>query len=295
MIDLDIYSMAARILALKMTGQVGPRTFALLISHFRTVDNILLAEQEELMEIDSIGPERSKAIIKADEFLDTAQKTIDTLDASDTHVVASVEENYPRLLHELNDPPMLLYYKGRLPRTDEKRVAIIGSQNVSVDGIADAVELSRRLSEDGVAIVGGLARGIDTAGHMGALKANGATYAVLPSGFNNIYPAENAVMAGEITANGGLLSEYLPDTSTNAGRLTNRNRIIVGISQAVIIGEVSPESTGTLDAALCCHQLGKLLFTIIGANNPHYEKLALSGAIPLTTIDDYQLVLRSLV
>ncbi len=166
----------------------------------------------------------------------------------------------PAFSAELNDPPLLLYYQGRLPAEDEKRVAVIGSQDVTAEGIADAVNIARRLAERGVSIVGGLARGIDTAGHMGAIKADGATYAVLPCGFNQIYPAENQLLANVIVKTGGLISEHLPDTPVNSGRLLGRNRLIVGLSRAVVIGEVSAASVGTLDAAQCCHELGKIAF-----------------------------------
>ncbi len=295
MLDLSKYSLAGKILSLRMTGHVGPRTFETLMSHFKTVDNILLAEEEELMEVDGIGPSRSKAIFEADTRLDQAQTSIDHLEAYDAEVTTCLDEDYPEILRQLNDPPPLLYYKGRLPANDEKQAAIIGSQDVSAEGIGDAVELARRLSKEGIAIVGGLARGIDTAGHMGALKADGITYAVLPSGFNHIHPSENETLCREIVEKGGLISEYLPDTPASAGRLMSRNRLIVGLSQAVIIGEVSPDSVGTLDAALCCHQLGKLLFTVIGKNNTHYEKLAEYGAIPLTHINEYKMIVKSLI
>lgn len=287
--------MAARVLSLRMTGEVGPRTFAMLLTHFRTVNDILLAEEEELLELPGIGPARSKAIFGADNNLDKAQTIIDHLEASDTKVVSSLDDGYPGILNELNDPPMLLYYQGRLPSDDEPRVAVIGSQEVSAEGIAEAVDIARRLAGRGVSIVGGLARGIDTAGHMGAIKAEGATYAVLPSGFNQIYPAENKPLANAIIKTGGLISEHLPDTPVNSGRLLGRNRLIVGLSRAVVIGEVSANSVGTLDAAQCCHELGKLLFVLVGERTSHYDKLFDYGAIPLTSPEDIELVLKALV
>jgi DNA processing protein len=295
MIRPEKYSLAAQILALKMTGQVGPRTFDILMAVFNTVAEILTAEEEEFLEFPGIGPKRSRALAEAYHHLDQAQQTIDNLDAFDTKVVTRLDNDYPDTLNELNDPPMLLYYKGRLPSFNEKRVAVIGSQDVSVEGIGDAVEFSRRLSKEGIGIVGGLASGIDSAGHMGALKENAVTFAVLPCGFERIHPSENESMASQITERGCLISEYLHDTPVNSGRLLSRNRLIIGLSHAVVVGEVSPESTGTLDAALCCHELGKLLFIIIGEHNHHYEKLTEYGAIPLTSIDDYKMVYKSLV
>jgi DNA processing protein len=295
MVDPGKYSLAAQILSLKLTGQVGPRTFELLIAYYQTVGSILQAKQRELEELPGIGPTRSQAIGGAADKLDDAQRMIDTLEAGDARVVTRLDEDYPTLLNELNDPPMLLFCRGRLSANGDKRVAVIGSQNVSAEGIGDAVELARRLARADVAVVGGLARGIDTAGHMGALKENGLTCAVLPCGLNHVHPAENAVLAREIVVNGCLLSEYLPDARVTSGRLMARNRLIVGLSQAVVVGEVSPESVGTLDTALCCHQLGKLLFVLIGKHNHHLETLVQRGAIPLTSLDDYTLILKALV
>lgn len=295
MIEPGKFSLAARILSLKLTGQVGPRTFHMLMAKYNTVNNILFAEEEELIELSGIGPSRSRAIAGAHSNMEKAETILDRLKAGGTGVTTCLDDDYPEVLQELNDPPLLLYYKGRLPGNDEKRVAIIGSQDVSEAGIGDAVELSMRLSKENVSIIGGLARGIDTAGHVGALKSDKATYAVLPSGFDNIYPSENESLCGEISATGGLISEYLPDTHANTGRLMSRNRIIVGLSDAVVIGEVSLSSVGTLDAAFCCHQLGKLLFIIIGKNNPHYEKLVGYGGIPLANIEEYKIILKSLV
>jgi len=295
MVDLNQYSLAIKILSLKATGQVGPRTFEALMTYFQTVDNILLAEEEDLLEVPGIGPEKSKLIFEADSHLEPSRKTIEQLEASDTNIVSCLDDNYPACMYELNDPPLLLFFKGRLPSPDEKRVAIIGSQEVSAEGIGDAVELAKRLAGEGISIVGGLSRGIDTAGHVGALKIGRPTYAMLPCGFNKIYPPENEGLAKEISHLGGLLSEYLPDTPVNAGRLLGRNRLIVGLSQAVVVGEISATSVGTLDAALCCRQLGKLLFVVVGDNNPHLDKLIEDGAIPLTHIDEYQMIVNALV
>ncbi len=295
MIDPSRYSQAAQVLSLKMTGQVGPRTFDILMAAYRQVSEILIQESDALQELPGIGPKRADAIASAHKQLDAAQEIIENLVASDTRVVTRLDDAFPQMLHELNDPPLLLFYKGSLPPMDEKRVAVIGSQEVSAEGIGDAVELAQRLAREGVAVVGGLARGIDTAGHVGALKEKGTTYAMLPCGLNRIHPAENASLSAEIAGNGALISEYLPDTPVSGGRLTARNRLIVGLAHGVVVGEVSPDSVGTLDAALCCQQLGKLLFVMVGERTHHYKKLAGYGAIPITSIDEYRMIVDSLV
>lgn len=295
MLNLNKYSTAAQILALKMTGKVGPRTFAMLINCYQTTEAIFMAEIDELQQLEGIGPGRASAVAQATEFLDPAQTIIESLEAYDSHSVIYSDENYPQILNELNDPPPILYCQGKIPSQDEKTVAIIGSQDVSSEGIGDAVELGSLLAKNGVSIVSGLARGIDTAGHVGALKEKGKTYAILPCGINIVHPSENSGLAKEISQSGGLISEYIPDSPVNAGRLMSRNRLIVGLSRAVVIGQVSPQSVGTLDAALCCNQLGKLLFVIVGDDNPHLEKIIGYGAIPLTNINEYEMILKSLV
>ncbi len=267
----------------------------MLMTHFKTVEGIFAAEEDDLQALDGIGEKKSQGIFEARDNLEKARKIIDNLGAFDAKPVIYSDADYPEILMELNDPPPLVFYKGHLPKADEKRIAIIGSQEVSAEGIGDAVELATKLAEKGISIVGGLARGIDTAGHVGALKAGGSTYAVLPCGIDTVYPTENDAMTKEIVENGGLISEYVPGTQASAGHLINRNRLIVGLSQAVVIGEVSDESVGTLDAAQCCHELGKLLFAIIGDKNPHYEKLLEFGAIPITNIAEYELITKSLV
>jgi len=264
MINPGSYSLTAQILALKMTGQVGPRTFSILMAVYQTVSEIHLAEEAEFLEFPGIGPKRSQAIADAHKNLDKAQEIIENLEASDTSVVSRLDTEFPETLLELNDPPLLLFYRGKLPEFGLKRVAVIGSQNISADGIGDAVEFARQMAREGIGIVGGLARG-------------------------------NTSLAAEIARKGCLISEHLPDTPVSSGRLMSRNRLIVGLSHAVVVGEVSPESVGTIDTAQCCHELGKLLFLIIGKHNHHYDKLAEYGAIPLTNIDDYKMVYKSLV
>ena len=207
MSEMSTYSQAARILALKMTGQVGPRMFKHLLLAYGTVDNILDADQSDLLELDGIGTVRAEAIAGAPDNLEKAGAAIDALEAEGARAVTCFDENYPESLLNLNDPPPLFYYRGHLPERDCKRVAIIGSQDVTPDGIANAMEIANRLAGKGLVVISGLARGIDTAGLTGALQAGGTTFAILPSGFNHIHPPENAGLAEEIVQKGGLISE----------------------------------------------------------------------------------------
>ena len=183
----------------------------------------------------------------------------------------------------------------------EKSVAIVGSHKATGDGIRLGVELGARLAEKSVSIVSGLARGTDTAGHVGALKVDGKSYAVIGSGFDNIYPEENRALAAELIKKGGLISEYPPETGYSAGQMIARNRLTVGLSQAVVIGELFGDSNGTLDTATFCRQLGKIMFVLVdgcdqpGRDNAGVDKVLEMGAIPVTMDKGVDIILKSLV
>ncbi|UCD17000.1 MAG: DNA-processing protein DprA [Candidatus Zixiibacteriota bacterium] len=295
------HSMAAMVWALRNYGNVGPRAFSVLMAHFRTITAIFQAELDELNAINGLGEKRSRKIYECSKYLEEAEKFIASL--PDQHIQHSTiyEESYPSILMELNDPPPMLFYRGRLPDKDEKRVAIIGSRNASSEGIQNAVTLASRLAEQSVSIVSGLAQGIDAAAHVGALKAGGRSYAMLGSGFDHISPKENLPLAIELVRNGGLISEYPPDTRASASRLVSRNRLTTGLSQAVVVGEILPDSTGTLDCARFCNQIGKLTFVLIegcdeaGRDSAGVEKVIAIGAIPIMLADGIDMIVKSLV
>jgi len=295
------YSLAAQIWALRHHGEVGPRTFRALMARLERPESVFHLEIEELMDIEGLGEKRSRKIFKADEYLAESEAFINSLANINVNYCTSFDECYPHLFAELNDPPAIIFSRGDLPRKDEKTVAIVGSHKATNEGIVYAVELATRLVEKNISIVSGLASGIDSAAHIGALKANGRTHAAIGSGLDQIYPDENRSLAAEIIRHGSVISEYPPDTKTNPGRLMARNRLVVGLSQSVVIGEVLPDSAGTLDTATFCHQLGKLMFIMIdgcdqpGRDNSAVEKIIAMGAIPFSLKDGIDLVVKSLV
>jgi DNA processing protein len=295
------YSLAAQVWTLREFGEVGPRTFRALIARYSTPAAILEAEFEELIQIDGLKDARSRKICDCFDMLAKAEAYIESLKEREIGCSTIFDPEYPELFMELNDPPPLIFFRGKLPDNDEKRVAIVGSHKATGDGIADAVELATRLAEKSVSVVSGLARGIDASAHIGAIKGEGKTYALLGSGFDHIYPEENRLLASEIIKNGALISEYPPEATYSDGRLIARNRLTVGLSQAVIIGEVFGDSAGTLDTARFCQELGKLMFVVI-ANNTNstnnkdgIEKVLAMGAIPLTIDQAVDIIMKSLV
>lgn len=301
MTQTDNYSLAAQVWALRHFGGVGPRTFRSLLVRFGSLHNIFRAEMDELTSIDGLGEKRSARIYDCNQMLDESEEFINSLTERQILCSTLFDDNYPQLFEELNDPPPIIFARGRFPENDEKTVAIVGSHKATTEGISYAVELAGRLAKESVSVISGLARGIDASAHIGAIRSGGRSYAVLGSGFDYIYPEEHRTLAAELVEKGGLLSEYSPDTKSSPGLNMARNRLTVGLSQAVIIGEIFGNSSGTLDSASCCHQLGKLMFVLIegcdlpGKDNTGVEKVIAMGAIPITLEDALEKITRSLV
>ncbi len=184
------------------------------------------------------------------------------LDLEGISTVIPEEEHYPRLLAELTDAPPILYYKGQL-RPSKEALAIVGSRRATAYGKAAAGFLSREVAAKGIVIVSGLARGIDTAAHEGALAAHGETWAFLGNGLDRIYPPENRKLAQRILENGVLLSEFTPGTPPEARHFPARNRLISGCSRGVVVVEAAQKSGAliTVDFAL---EQGREVFAVPG-------------------------------
>lgn len=172
--------------------------------------------------------------------------------------------DYPELLSNIPDPPDVLFYRGTLPQGEYRAVSIVGSRRETRYGRNQAFVIARDLSAQGVIIVSGLARGIDTAAHKGALEAGGKTIAVLGSGLSNIYPQENIKLAEDIIAAGGaVVSELPPGTAPLAFRFPARNRIVSGLSQALLLAEARDKS-GTLITVGHALDQGREVFAVPG-------------------------------
>jgi DNA processing protein len=295
------YPIAAQVWALRKYGEVGPRTFRALMAYYGNLAAILEAEIDELEKIDGLSEKKARKINGCFSSLAEAELFINRLKERNIGVATIFDDSYPSLFSELNDPPPIIFYQGRLPSPGEKTAAIVGSHKADNNGIRIAVEIAAKLARENVSIVSGLARGIDAAGHIGALKEEGITYAVLGSGFDNIFPEENRPLASQIIKKGGLISEYPPDTGYADSQLIARNRLTVGLSQAVVIGEIFGDSKGTLDTASFCRQLGKIMFVLIDASGASerdlngIEKVLNMGAIPVRPEKAAEMILKALV
>jgi len=261
--DISTYSETVQILALCRYSGVTPRMFEALLCRFKTVKSILLAEKEEILEIDGMTSKVAGRIAKSPEHLDEAGRYATSLNQREIAMVNRFEDVYPKLLFELNDPPLLLYLRGRLPEVDRKTVTLAGTRAASSEGIEMTSRLAREFAASGVQVVSSLKGGIDTAAHLAGIAAGGATFAVIDGGVDHISQAEGVPLAIDIIRSGGVVGEFPPDTEPDEATMRQTNRLMAGISQAVVITEVYGSSTRTLDLLKSCNETGKLVFFMI--------------------------------
>lgn len=289
---------AKYILALRHYAGVGPKTFQMLTMHFGATENILRAEVDELASLPRISVEKAKKIVEAEKHLEAADETLMELDRQGVNVMTLLDESYPGSLRQLPDPPPLFYYKGKFEPEATPGVAVVGTTQASQEGLRYAADVAKRLSELGVTVVSGLARGIDTAAHLATLNSNGKTYAALGSGFERIYPPENGRLAELVAENGVLLSEFLPDTPVSVGNLMSRNRIVVGLSQGVIVVEMKQENldkSGSMNAILRAHQQEKPVYMVDPEGKLTSEDQRQSNTQTIKGVEDIDTIVRYLV
>ncbi len=180
------------------------------------------------------------------------------------HIVTLADPDYPPALLGIADPPVLLYVRGDPALLARPSLAVVGSRNATPQGRRTAADFARTLAESGLAIVSGLALGIDAAAHRGALDAGGATIAVVGTGADRLYPARNRDLALEIAGRGAIVSEFPLGTPAVAHNFPRRNRIISGLARGVLVVEAAPESGSLITARLAGEQ-GREVFAIPGS------------------------------
>ncbi len=250
-----------------------------LLEYYREPAYLWHASEEELKRLAMIESSDVGHIIDR-QFRSETQKHYDNLVAADVDIITMRDSLYPEELKYIYDPPVVLYAKGSLAR-DEARVAVVGSRRATTYGLETAEKLSEGLAGNGVTIVSGMARGIDSKAHNGALAVNGRTIAVLGCGLDIVYPSENKELMKRICKSGAVMSEYLPGTPPAAFNFPARNRIISGISKGVVVVEANDKS-GSLITANYALEQGKEVFAIPGnincGNSTGTNKLIRDGA-----------------
>ncbi len=249
-------------IALNMIRGIGPRTANLLLDHFGAPANIFAASRAALI-AQGLKPPTIEQLHDT-EILAKAQAEIERLTAIDTQVITLADASYPQLLREIYDPPIVLYVKGDINAAlTLPTIAVVGSRRCSTYGTNAANFLARELAAHGVAIISGLARGIDGAAHRGALEAAGKTIGVIGTGMDVMYPKEHQKLAEEIVVNGAVISEFPLGTPPLAQNFPYRNRVISGLCYGVLVIEAS-EHSGSLITARLASEQGREVFAVPG-------------------------------
>jgi len=253
---------------LNLLPGIGPVRARRLRERFGSLDLALTARGVDLRSVEGIGPEMVQALVSWKETTDHEKERKWAGELGLT-IVTPADKAYPVSLGEIYDPPLCLYIKGKVPETWPRGVAVVGSRETSHYGLETAKKLGYQLAYAGVLVISGLARGIDTAAHLGALAAKGTTWAVLGCGLDKMYPPENDALAAKIVESGGCLISELPlGTSPDKRTFPMRNRIVSGLSFGVLVIEAGRQSGALITARQALDQ-GRQVFAVPGRiDNP---------------------------
>ena len=281
-----------------LVSGIGPVRARRLRERFGSLDRALVAREADLRSVEGIGPELSKTL--------AAWKTSTNVEKERTWagelgltLLTPADAAYPPALKEIYDPPLVLYVKGKIPETWPRGVAVVGSRETSHYGLETAKKLGYQLAYAGVPVISGLARGIDTSAHLGALAAKGATWAVLGCGLDQMYPPENDALAARIVESGGCLISELPlGTSPDKRTFPMRNRIVSGLSFGVLVVEAGRQSGALITARQALDQ-GRQVFAVPGRiDNPQAQgchQLIKDGAKLVEGVEDILAELEFLI
>ena len=284
----DKLSESQALLILNALPEVGPITTHRLLEAFDGDPcRILSAGQEKLMEVRGVGEVISRSIVSWREVFDLEKEEARMM-ANGVGFIRAADAGYPPLLKEIHDPPIGLYRKGNQV-LDRPCVAIVGSRRTTLYGQTVAAKLGADLARAGFCVVSGLARGIDTAAHEGALSAGGPTAAILGHGIDIIYPPENLALYRRIEHEGALFTEFPFSRRADRQSFAMRNRIVAGMSVALIVVE-SDVNGGSMITAKFAGDQGRLVFAVPGRidqpTSAGCHQLIRDGATLLTGIDD---------
>jgi DNA processing protein len=250
-------------IALRLTPGIGNVACKNLLEAFGTPERIFAAPAEKLAEIAGISPKIIKALHSSSKNPEI-ELELEKIAGTDIRIVAYNEPEYPQTLKNIYDPPPYVYIRGKLEPEDCSAIAVVGSRRASDYGLRAASDISRELARSGLTIVSGMAAGIDSAAHRGALASKGRTIAVLGCGVDVCYPAENRRLYDEIARTGAIVSEYTPGTEPDSYHFPARNRIISGLARGILVVEAGPKSGSLITARLALEQ-GRDVFAVPGS------------------------------
>jgi DNA processing protein len=239
-------------LALKRVPGVGNLLYRRLIDHLGSPEAVLAADDSQLLAVKGVT-RRLVAAIRKHRADDAVDRELAIINQKGYALIPLTDRRYPALLRQIPDPPPYLYVYGRLP-TDGLHIAMVGSRNATGYGMAATRQLSTDLAGQQVTIVSGMARGVDTAAHAGAIAGGGTTVAVLGTGLERIYPQENQALFHQIARHGAVVSEFSLDSGPDAHHFPARNRIISGMCHGTVVVEAAGRSGSLITARLAAEQ-----------------------------------------
>jgi DNA processing protein len=274
--------------ALNMVPRLGPVNLRRLLEVFGSPDRVLSASRRELTAIVGLNQDIVDSVLSWESSVDLQKELICVKEAEAT-ILTFDDAEYPAQLQEIHDPPTVLYVRGKLEPRDRHAIGVVGSRRTSHYGLECAKKISYQIAYTGLTVVSGLARGIDTAAHQGALAAKGRTIAILGAGLNHLYPAENEALAEKIAASGALITEFPMDTAPDRQTFPMRNRIISGWGFGLLVVEAGYNSGALISASQAAEQ-GRNLYAIPGPidrpTSYGTNRLIQQGAKLVTSVED---------
>lgn len=266
---------------------IGAVRMQALLNHF---DNLESAWKATPIDLSKAGLSRKlieRIVLARDQV--NLEKVWARIESQGIKILTWKDQAYPQRLKEIEQPPPVLYVRGDYLPDDLYAVAIVGTRRVTPYGRQITEELSSYLASNGITVVSGLARGVDAIAHQTAVKAGGRTIGVLGSGVDKIYPPEHRSLAQQMIEQGAIVSDYAPGTPPDASNFPPRNRIISGLSLAVVVVEAG-ETSGALITAEFAAEQGREIFAVPGSilapQSKGTNKLIQKGALPLLSIND---------
>lgn len=251
------------LVALNLLPKIGPVRVRRLLERFDTAEAVLSASKDRLMQVDGIGEELAKILLKWQDHADPAKELAEVGERG-LSLLMPEDPAFPPALRQAYDAPLFLYVWGKVEERDRHAIGVVGTRRITHYGREATKKLSYQLAHAGFTIVSGLARGVDTVAHEAALAAGGRTIAVIGSGLAKLFPAENLALAEKIAAGqGAVVSEFPLHTAPDKQTFPQRNRIVAAWSEALLVTEC-PAWSGSLITANLASDYGRPVYAVPG-------------------------------
>jgi DNA processing protein len=275
-------------IALNMVPHLGPVHLRRLLDMFGSPERVLAAGRNELQGVEGLNQALIDSLVSWESVVNLQQELLQVEEHGAT-VLTLDDTAYPALLRQIHDPPTVLYIWGKLESRDHHAIGVVGSRRTTHYGLECAKKLSYQIAYSGLTVVSGLARGIDTAAHQGALAAKGRTVAVLGTGLRHLYPAENRALAEKIASCGAVVTEFPMETTPDRQTFPMRNRIISGWGFGLLVVEAGVNSGALISASQAADQ-GRNLYAVPGPidrpTSHGTNRLIQQGAKLVMSVDD---------